>query len=90
MISDSLISLYIIGGLFAVGMSFSFCLSIALNGIKDAYDISDKIKAVLLALFLFIVFVVLNMLFSWIAAGFWLHQALMSIYVEITNQSIGR
>lgn len=74
-------SLYIMGGLFAMGMT----LSVVIDGVASNYhfqmasDNWDRAVIIFFAIVIFLSLSVVNLLFSWIAAGFWLHRVIQNL-----------
>lgn len=60
-------AIYIVGSLIAVGMLLGGGFAVGLiEGIKEAYDLSDKLKVI----FFFLLYIALACLFSWLSVGY--------------------
>lgn len=64
------VSLYVVGGLLAIGMIIGDLFTVAKGDVQAGYDAVDKIKSFLFQLLQSLFYLSLAFAFSWIAVGF--------------------
>lgn len=64
------VSLYVVGGLLAIGMIIGDLVSVAKEDVQASYETIGKVKAFLFQLFQSLFYLSLAFAFSWVAVGF--------------------